>query len=228
MTTNKLKLNPDKTEFILVGNKSQRKNFVVFFPVDILGSTIGLMDKAHNLGVIFYSGFSFSSHESYQASSHWKHSSHRGQWLAHIVKRSSKFTHISPVLISLHWLSVRHRICFKTASIIYKFLHIGVRAYFSPHFVCYTCQVDTRCSRPDNLYLHVPVYKPSLNKSKVHLQLSQLRWSFVEFSTSRSSFCPNSIMFQTKAKGASFSGWMFALAFSTRQVYCLDHKLFPA
>jgi len=70
--------------------------------------------------------------------------------------------------ISLHWLPVRHQIHFKTASIIYKFLHTGVPAYFSPHLTRYTCQVNTRCSSPDNLYLHVPVYKPSVNKSKVH------------------------------------------------------------
>jgi len=62
MITNKLKLNPDKIEFILLGNKSQWEKLAVFFPVDILGNVISPTDKARNLGVIFYSDFSFSSH----------------------------------------------------------------------------------------------------------------------------------------------------------------------
>ena len=33
-----------------------------FPPVDILGRVISSTDKAHNLGVIFYSDFSFWSH----------------------------------------------------------------------------------------------------------------------------------------------------------------------
>ena len=38
MTTNKLKLNPNKTEFTLLGNKSQRKKLTRFVPIEILGS----------------------------------------------------------------------------------------------------------------------------------------------------------------------------------------------
>ena len=61
MTTNKLKLNPDKTEFILLGNKSQREKLAAYFAVDILGSVISPTVKARYLGVMFYSGFSFWS-----------------------------------------------------------------------------------------------------------------------------------------------------------------------
>ena len=92
--------------------------------------------------------------------------------LARIVSRSSRFSHITPVLRSLHWLPIKHRIRFKTLSIIYKFLHTGIPAYLSPHLVRYTCAVNTRCGRPENLYLHVPVYKTSINKSKVQFQNS--------------------------------------------------------
>ena len=35
MATNKLKLNPDKNEFILLGTKSPRDKFAGFFQVDI-------------------------------------------------------------------------------------------------------------------------------------------------------------------------------------------------
>ena len=98
-------------------------------------------------------------------------------------------------------------------------------AYFSPHLTRYTCQVNTRRSSLNNLYLHVPVYKPSVNKPKVLLQLSQLRWSFiVEFPITRSSFFPNSIMFQKKAKDTSFSGCISTLTRSIAPVCSLNHK----
>ena len=38
MSASKLKLNPDKTEFILFGSKKQRERLNVCFPIDILGS----------------------------------------------------------------------------------------------------------------------------------------------------------------------------------------------
>jgi len=51
------------------------------------------------------------------------------------------------------------------------YLHISTHscpAYFSSHLTRYTSQVNTRRSSPDNLYLRVPVYKPTVNKSKLH------------------------------------------------------------
>ena len=215
MSENKLKLNPDKTEFILLGTKSQRDKLADRFPVDILGSQIRPTDKARNLGVIFDSDFSFSKHvvsvcrscfvglrDLRRIRRHLTKStavnvanalvSSRLDYcnslfrslscrdlkklqcvqnsLARIVTRTSKFSHITPVLRSLHWLPIKHRIRFKTASIIFKFLHTGTPAYFSPHLTRYTCAVNTRRSSPDNLYLHVPGYRATINKSKVHFQ----------------------------------------------------------
>ena len=92
--------------------------------------------------------------------------------LARIVTRSSKFCHISPVLKSLHWLPVRYRIQFKTLTLIYKFLKNGTPKYFEPHLIQYSCAVNTRRSSPDQMYLHIPAYKPSVIKSKVHFQFS--------------------------------------------------------
>ena len=60
MAESKLKLNPDKTEFILFGSKSQRSELSHVFPVNILGNDLSPVDKVRNLGVIFDSGFSFS------------------------------------------------------------------------------------------------------------------------------------------------------------------------
>ena len=38
MLASKLKLNPDKTEFILFGSKKQRERLNACFPIDILGN----------------------------------------------------------------------------------------------------------------------------------------------------------------------------------------------
>ena len=64
MSSSKLKLNPDKTEFILFGSEAQRKALTNCFPVDILGCMLNPVEKVRNLGVIFDSSFSFSSHVS--------------------------------------------------------------------------------------------------------------------------------------------------------------------
>ena len=61
MKAAKLKLNPDKTEFIVIGSDRQRESLSEFFPVDILGSSLSPTDKVRNLGVVFDSAFSFSN-----------------------------------------------------------------------------------------------------------------------------------------------------------------------
>ena len=50
MFTNKLKLNPDKTEFMLIGNKCHHK-FKSEFSVEILNNSIPPAAHAKNLGV---------------------------------------------------------------------------------------------------------------------------------------------------------------------------------
>ena len=217
MTSSKLKLNPDKTEFILLGTKSQRDKLASFFPTDILGSTIAPADKVRNLGVIFDSNFSFSNQVASVCKScflglrdlrrirrhlsknmavtvanalvtsklDYCNSLYRSlscrdirklqclqNSLARIVTKSSKFCHITPILKSLHWLPIRHRIRFKTATLIHKFLHSGKPAYFGPHLTRYTCSLNTRRGNSDNWYLHVPTYKHRINKSKVHFNNS--------------------------------------------------------
>ena len=62
LSTNKLKLNPDRTEFIVFGSKSQREKLNQSFPVNILGNLISPTDAVRNLGVWFDSDFSFSCH----------------------------------------------------------------------------------------------------------------------------------------------------------------------
>ena len=62
MSASKLKLNPDKTEFILFGSKKQRERLNVCFPIDILGNPLHPTKSVRNLGVWFDSDFSFSKH----------------------------------------------------------------------------------------------------------------------------------------------------------------------
>ena len=62
LSTNKHKLNPDKTEFIVFGSKSQREKLNQSFLVNILGNLISPIDAVRNLGVWFDSDFSFACH----------------------------------------------------------------------------------------------------------------------------------------------------------------------
>ena len=58
LCANKLKLNADKTDFIIFGAKSQQEKFNPFFPVNILGESLIPSDAVKNLGVWFDSDFS--------------------------------------------------------------------------------------------------------------------------------------------------------------------------
>ena len=62
MSASKLKLNPDKTEFILFGSKKQRERLNACFPIDILGNPLHPTESVRYLGVWFDSDFSFSKH----------------------------------------------------------------------------------------------------------------------------------------------------------------------
>ena len=63
MFTNKLKLNPDKTAFMLIGNKCHHNKFNSEFPVEILNNSIPSAAHAKNLGVYIDSDFNFQYHK---------------------------------------------------------------------------------------------------------------------------------------------------------------------
>lgn len=69
MLSNKLKLNPDKTEFLLIGHEQQRKKYLSKFPVSLMGVDTHSSNSARNLGVIFDQGFNFRQHISQLCSS---------------------------------------------------------------------------------------------------------------------------------------------------------------
>ena len=60
MSLSKLKLNPEKTEFIVFGSKAQRQKIFSHFPASILGSLLHPVDSVRNLGVWFDADFLFS------------------------------------------------------------------------------------------------------------------------------------------------------------------------
>ena len=62
MSENKLKLNPDKTEFIVFGAKDLHKWLSDSFPVNILGNFLSPTYVVRNLGVLFDSKFCFTNH----------------------------------------------------------------------------------------------------------------------------------------------------------------------
>ena len=62
MTTNKLKLNPNKTEFLLIGHELQRLKYLSMFPVTLLGSETHPSKTVRNLGVVSDENFNFRTH----------------------------------------------------------------------------------------------------------------------------------------------------------------------
>ena len=70
---NKLKLNPDETELLLIGNERQRSQYLSMFPIELLGVKTYPAKSARNLGVIFDKKVNFCSHISAICSSYIYH-----------------------------------------------------------------------------------------------------------------------------------------------------------
>ena len=60
LAASKLKLNPDKTEFIVFGSPAQQASLSHVYPVNILGNQLLPSSCVRNLGVLFDCGWSFS------------------------------------------------------------------------------------------------------------------------------------------------------------------------
>ena len=217
MSLSKLKLNPEKTEFIVFGSKSQRQKLSSYFPVSIFGSLIHPVDSVRNLGVWFDAEFSFSEHvkrtckacflqmrdlcrirqylttevavlaANALVSSRLDYCNslfrslscfnlHKLQsiqnTLARIVTNHRRYAHVTPILKQLHWLPVKYRCMFKTATLVYKFLHSGSPSYFQPYLSPSSSSYSTRRSHPDCQYLTVPPFRPSVFKSVKHFDHS--------------------------------------------------------
>ena len=62
MIASKLKLNLDKTKFILIGTESQQDKFMKCSPTKLLDQDVTPTDSARNLGVEFGKVFNFKKH----------------------------------------------------------------------------------------------------------------------------------------------------------------------
>ena len=69
MPTNKLKLNPDKTEFLLIGSEWSRRKYLSMFPTELLGVKPNPAKSTRNLGVILDKNVTFRSYISTVCSS---------------------------------------------------------------------------------------------------------------------------------------------------------------
>ena len=82
-----------------------------------------------------------------------------------IVSNTSRYTSITPVLKKLQWLPVGQCMVFKTATLVYKFLHTGFPRYFAPYLSSYSSSYSTRCSQSGGNFLVIPKFYPSVHKS---------------------------------------------------------------
>ena len=210
MSASKLKLNPDKTGFILFGSKQHREKLKGCFPIDILGNPLHPSESVRNLGVWFDSDFSFSKHVQNVCRSCFiqlrdfrricQYLTHNAAILvanafvssrldycnslfrslsksnlqklqciqnsaARIITNSSRYSHITPLMKQLHWLPVRFRSEFKTATLVYKFLQTGTPNYFTAQLSSYSNSYNTRHSQSGATFLTVPKFQPSIHKS---------------------------------------------------------------
>ena len=76
--------------------------------------------------------------------------------LARIVVNTTKYSHITPVRKSLHWLPIMHHSVFNTALLVYKFLHSGHPKYFKPFLKSRHSVYTTRRSQSEGVLLEVP------------------------------------------------------------------------
>ena len=101
MLTNKLKLNPDKTEFLLIGNERQRSKYLSMFPIELLGIETCPAKSACYLGVIFDKNFNFRSHISAICSSCIYHIRDLQHICRHLDLDSAKL--LANALVSSHF-----------------------------------------------------------------------------------------------------------------------------
>ena len=79
---------------------------------------------------------------------------------ARIVSNTSRYASETPVLKKLHWVPVEHHSVFKTATLVYKFLHNGFHKYFDPYLSSFDSSHSTRHSESGGNFLAVPTLYP--------------------------------------------------------------------
>ena len=95
---NKLKLEPYKTEFILIGNEGWRSKYLSMFPLELFSVKTNPAKSARNLGVIFDNNFTFCSYISAACNSCVYHMWDLRRICRHLDLNSAKVT--APALVS--------------------------------------------------------------------------------------------------------------------------------
>ncbi len=191
MSANLLSLNPNKTEFLVIGTQKQLSK--LNNPVLAIdpNTIITPVTSARNLGVLFDNHLSFNSQISALSQSCFYHIRDLRRirdtldfttastiatslvhskldycnslyyslpayqidriqliqnCLARTVCRTSKFSHITPTLRSLHWLKVRERIEYKILSLTYNALQYHQPSYLTECLTIQPCVYNTRSS----------------------------------------------------------------------------------
>ena len=92
-----------------------------------------------------------------------------------IVTNCDQYSWASPMSKQLHWLPVELHCIFKTATMVYKFLHTGSPSYFGPFVSIHYGRYSARHNHPDKRFLEVLEYCPSLY---IYLKTLRLQLSF--------------------------------------------------
>ena len=91
---------------------------------------------------------------------------------ARIVRNSSKYTRITPLLRKLHWLPVQFSSEFKLATLVYNFIHTGFPKYFAPYLSTYHYTYNARRSQSVANFPNVPKFQPKIHKSTKQFSFS--------------------------------------------------------
>ena len=100
MLTNKLKPNPNKTEFLLNGNERQWSKYLSMFSIELFSVKTNPANSAQNLEVIFDEYFTFCSHISSVCNSYLYHMRDLRSIRHHVYLNSAKL--LVTALVSRH------------------------------------------------------------------------------------------------------------------------------
>ena len=90
---------------------------------------------------------------------------------AKIGANTTKYSHIIPVRKTRHWLPIKHLSVFKTALLVYKYLHSGYPKYFEPFLKARHSVHRTRRGQSDGMLVEIPHFASDISLKK-HFGLS--------------------------------------------------------
>ena len=137
IVASKLKLNPEKTEFILIGTKSQREKFKKYFLQNYAIRDLHRLRRCLTAAVtktiaasLVSSKLDYCNSILYNIPNCEINKVQSVQnCLARVVSRSPRFCSVTPLLKFLHWLPVQFRIKYKICTLTYKVIHTRQPVY---------------------------------------------------------------------------------------------------